>query len=195
MTPGPSVFLVIAQSIQKGLRSGAMVVAGVMAANTVFFVLSAFGFAAALATWPELFQFLKIVGASYLVYIAITTLWTLWSMPVEDQQDTRVQGAVSGTGDFLIGFLTNITNIKTIVIFVSIVPQFIHTDFDYTTQFIALGAISTVVETPILLLYAGFAANFSQVIRKGSCQSYLDGASAGVLLLIAGGLFIGSISK
>lgn len=188
MTPGPSVFLVIAQSIKQGFWSGVRVGMGIMVANTVFFILSMLGVGAVLATSPQLFNTMKIVGAAYLAYIALRSLWALRTSSEYNNTELNQAMKRSSHGDFTLGFVTNITNIKTIVIFVSIVPQFIDPTLNYTNQFLALGVVSTIVESPILVIYAYFSARFAMYIRNGGGQRYLDGASACVLLIIAGSL-------
>lgn len=191
LTPGPAVFLTVSQSIRHGLTAGLVVAAGVVTTNIFYFVLSAFGVGAALAGSPAVFDALKYCGAAYLAYVAFDTFRTLWKSrghaitAFSPMPTTRMKTLRSG---FLQAVLMQASNVKNIVIFVAIIPQFITPSEPALMQFAALGAVSVLIEFPVLAGYATLASRLAGVIQKNGYQTYLDGLSAAVLLVIAGTL-------
>ena len=73
-TPGPAVLLVVSIALGGGLRPGLGASLGILAANTLYFAISATGVAAALVASRELFLLLKWVGAAYLVWLGLRLL-------------------------------------------------------------------------------------------------------------------------
>ncbi len=188
LSPGPAVFLTISQSMRRGFSAGFAVALGVIAINLFYFVLSALGVGAALAASPTVFTSLKYAGAAYLVWTAVKTLIDLHkpSTASEDKEFyDKAPSARSLFGTFAKGALMQASNIKNIVIFMAIIPQFIDTTQATLPQFVSLGIVSVLVELPILAGYAAMASHFSGKIRSNGYAYYLDFASAIILTGIA----------
>src|ERR1700742_5099128 len=71
LTPGPAVLLVLSQALTRGAPKAVWSIAGILAANTVYFVLSATGVGAILMASYDLFFAIKWIGAGYLVWLGI----------------------------------------------------------------------------------------------------------------------------
>src|SRR5262245_55828889 len=69
LNPGPSVLLVVSLSATRGRRSGVMAALGVLAANAVYFALSATGLVTAHALSDDLYLAIRWTGAAYLVWL------------------------------------------------------------------------------------------------------------------------------
>jgi len=195
LTPGPAVFLVLSQSIQKGFTAGAAVTIGIILVNMAYFILSAFGVGAALIASPNVFLALKYVGAAYLAWTGVRTLYELFEarnnkVPIDNiKHEQHAKGIREA---FIKGMLTQASNVKNIVIFIAIIPQFIDPNQNTMWQFFALGVVSVLVELPVLILYAIMAAALAVTIRSKGFNVYLDGASAFVLIGISGTLVFSS---
>lgn len=193
LTPGPAVFLTISQSIRYGLIAGLVVAAGVVTTNIFYFVLSAFGVGAALASSPMAFAVLKYCGAAYLAYTAFDVLRSIWKSNFASISSeappppVRSRNLYSG---FIQAVLMQASNLKNIVIFIAIIPQFINPHEPAIPQFAALGAVSVLIELPVLAGYAALASRLASFVKSNGYQNYLDGLSAVVLLGIAGTLAI-----
>jgi homoserine/homoserine lactone efflux protein len=191
LTPGPAVFLTISQSIRYGLLAGLVVAAGVVTTNIFYFVLSAFGVGAALASSPKAFAVLKYCGAAYLAYTAFGVFRSIWHSKIAlisnraPSPPVRLRNLRSG---FTQAVLMQASNLKNIVIFIAIIPQFIDPHSSTLLQFAALGTVSVLVELPVLAGYAMLASRLANFIKSNGYQNYLDGLSAVVLLGIAGTL-------
>lgn len=193
LTPGPAVFLTVSQAIRHGFLAGLVVAAGVVTTNIFYFILSAFGVGAALAGSPTLFMFIKYCGAAYLAYMAANTLWEIWKSTQGNASPNLSYSTIPKrnlSSAFTQSVVMQASNMKNIVIFIAIIPQFIDPTTSTPIQFVALGAVSVLVELPVLAAYAGLSSRFAGVIRANGYQNYLDGLSAVVLFAIAGTLVV-----
>lgn len=150
LTPGPAVLLVVSQAMQRGFRPSLRGSAGILAGNAIYFALSAAGLGAVLLASHALFETLRWIGAGYLVLLGLRML--LRPASASATQPTRALGT------FAQGLLTQLANPKAIVFFTALLPQFIDPRGPVTLQFLVLGTVSTVIELPVLALYA-FAAD------------------------------------
>lgn len=191
LTPGPAVFLTISQSIRYGLIAGLVVAAGVVSTNIFYFILSAFGVGAALASSPAAFAVLKYCGAAYLAYTAFDVLRAMWHSniaAISNQAPSPPVRSPDLRSGFMQAVLMQASNLKNIVIFIAIIPQFIDPQESTLWQFAALAAVSVLVELPVLAGYASLASRLAGFVKNNGYQNYLDGLSAVVLLGIAGTL-------
>ena len=74
LTPGPAVLFVISHGLTRGGRASLSANAGILAGNSLYFVLSALGLGAILLASHEFFTLVKYVGAAYLVYLGVQTI-------------------------------------------------------------------------------------------------------------------------
>ena len=195
LSPGPAVFLVLSQSIHKGFTSGLAVTFGVIVVNILYFALSALGVAAVLLAVPGLFLMLKYIGAAYLAWMGGTTLISVFEASKSGSPnltDASEYEAKNIPRAFLKGLLMLASNVKNIVVFLAIIPQFIDPLKDAAGQFIALGTVSVLVEMPVLIIYAIIASRMAETVRSRGYSSYLDGLSGLVLIGIAGSLVASS---
>src|ERR1700751_4859322 len=72
--PGPAVTYVVSRSIGHGRSAGLVSVLGIVAGTLCPVVGPALGISAVLASSALAFQFVKYLGAGYLIYLGIKTL-------------------------------------------------------------------------------------------------------------------------
>ncbi|HEY4152211.1 MAG TPA: LysE family translocator [Pseudolysinimonas sp.] len=119
--PGPSVLFVIGRTLALGRRAGLLSVLGNAGGMLVQTSLVALGVGAIVAQSIVVLTIIKFAGAAYLVFLGIQAIRHRRdvSAPVE-------QGAPRSTLRLLgEGFVVGITNPKSIIFFVAILPQFI----------------------------------------------------------------------
>lgn len=188
IAPGPAVFLVISHAIWRGFRTSLASICGILIVNIVYFILSALGVGAALAASPTVFNWIKVFGALYLVWCAIEIVVDL--VQRSSQNTTLPQASNSNFAGFMRGVLIQASNVKNLVIFIAILPQFITPGANIEWQFFWLGVVSIAVELPVLLGYAFLASQLREVVHQSGYARSLDGVTATVFLLIAGSILV-----
>src|ERR1043166_7868023 len=71
ITPGPIVTLVVTTGARSGIRAALITVAGGVTGNAVLLACIAFGLSWILKTSAEVFEYLRWIGAAYLVWLGI----------------------------------------------------------------------------------------------------------------------------
>jgi len=74
---------------------------------------------------------------------------------------------------FMQGFISSITNTKTLVLFVSFLPQFMDTTHAITGQFVLLGAIYAVLTLTIYGLIGSMAGWTGSILQRPAVQRTL----------------------
>ena len=189
LAPGPAVFLVISKSLGGRFGAGLAVSAGILSVNVLFFLLSALGVGAAIVAAPWLFMMIKITGAAYLAYLGGRGLYDVWrvSQQSQDGNDVVVAPIASASfgRDFMAAVLVQASSPKNIIIFLSIIPQFVDPAGPIFLQFAALCAVSVLVELPILAGYAALAVYLVSRVKQACIRNGLE-CLAGVTLLVLG---------
>jgi len=183
LTPGPAVLLVISQSVRTGFWSSVSGVIGILAGNTLYFVLSAFGLGALLVASGRLFQVLKWAGVIYLMGLGLKMLFSP-SRPDEDPSETgsdrRRRSLMPKPAAQ--GLITQLSNPRAIIFFTALLPQFVTPGGNVTGQLVTLGIVSIAVEFPVLLFYGWAGGAGARLLAKGHFPLFLDRIAGGFLI-------------
>ena len=116
--PGPAVFYIVSRSVGHGRAAGLVSAMGI-AAGTLFHLAAAtLGLSALLASSALVFQFVKYLGAAYLVYLGIRVLRSDVTLVLEAANGERQLAHIFGHG-----VLVNLLNPKTALFFLAFLPQ------------------------------------------------------------------------
>ncbi len=160
LTPGPNMIYLVSRSICQGRRAGLLSLAGVACGFLVYMLCAAFGITAIVLAVPFAYDALRFGGALYLLWLAWQAIRPGGRSPFQ----VRNLPADTPRRLFMMGFVTNLLNPKVAVIYLSLLPQFIHPDHGSVLgQLLVLGttqiAISVTVNA-IIALWAGSIAGF-----------------------------------
>ncbi|WP_308282570.1 LysE family translocator [Pseudonocardia nigra] len=152
--PGPSVLFIVGRALAHGRRAALASVAGNTTGASLVVVVVALGLGAVAAQSAVVFTTIKLVGASYLVYLGVQTVRkrgdlvaALGSPAVGPDRRMFWQGVV-------VGF----TNPKVLVFFAAVLPQFVDADAgSAVTQMLVLGLLFAVIAAGLDSLW-GLAA-------------------------------------
>lgn len=144
LTPGPDWIYVMTRGVAGGRRSALVSVGGVCAGYFSHAVLAALGLAALLQSSGVAFEIVRYAGAAYLVYLGVRMLLSK-SIGFEPRED----GAVDTEPTLAVlrqGFLTAFLNPKGLLVFLSLLPQFVATSavLPVAIQLLLLGLIHTI---------------------------------------------------
>ncbi|MFD7734394.1 LysE family translocator [Kitasatospora phosalacinea] len=186
-TPGPDWLHIAARGLGQGRRAALTAVTGVCAGYAVHTLLSAAGLAAALRAVPALLPALRLAGAGYLALLAAGMLLALRrggtgpAVAAAGPQPTRTVLRQS--------LLTALLNPKGLLLYLSLVPQFVTPDGSLPVggQVAALGALNVLCCAAVYSAVAVGAARLGG--RLGSTPAAarrLSAVSAVLLLAVAG---------
>src|SRR5579864_2077131 len=188
LIPGPAVLFTISNGLRAGARRTLASILGVLAANDLYFAISATGVGAILLASYKLFFAVKWIGAAYLVYLGLRAIFGKSSL----LEDAKIaERSFSGARLFRDGFILQASNPKAIVFFSAVLPQFIDPHTSIAMQAVILGVTSNVIEFLILSTYAAAAGRAASLARHPRyaawtnriAGSFLIGAGAGLAAL------------
>ena len=155
ITPGPDMSLFLARTISGGRAAGIAAFTGATLGCIVHSLLAAFGLSALIAASPAAFLVLKVVGAAYLLWLAVDAIRNGSSLNVRTEGASRA--ALWPT--LMLGFTVNLTNPKVVLFFVTFLPQFVDAaDPHAAAKLLFLGIYFTVATYPLGVLMVLAAA-------------------------------------
>ncbi len=162
LTPGPAVLYIVTRSIDQGRVAGIVSTLGI-AVGTLFHVAAAaFGISALLVSSALLFNFVKYLGAAYLIYLGIRKL-----LVREERQSIQNKKRRELSQIFYQGTLVNLLNPKTALFFFAFLPQFVDPAKGAVSgQILFLGATFVVMGLFSDGLYALLAGSLGKWLRS-----------------------------
>ena len=185
-TPGPTMSLIFANVASCGLTAGLWTLAGNIVGLTVLVTLAALGMSSLMAFVSEWFDWLRWIGAVYLVWLGVQRLSRVWSG--ELSLDT---GQVRGRHWFGQAVTVCLSNPKVLLFLGAFLPQFVNTEAPIVPQLWILGATFVIVigvaDLISMLVFARVRGVFLRRARV------LEAVSGG--LLLAGGLALAAARR
>jgi len=178
MTPGPDMALVMRNALRCGPRAAATTAWGVGVGILGWAIASGVGLAALLSASAVTFSVVKLAGAAYLVYLGLKSF--RGGFVREPLPATSVSGRLSDD-PFLQGVLGNLLNPKAAVIFLTVLPQFIHPS-DPVIRLIAMLAVFELMIVGWLHLYGLAVARAGQAFGTSHLRRWLSSLTGAVLV-------------
>jgi len=185
--PGPVVTFLVATGIHQGSRAALTGLAGSTTALTIHMILVVAGLAPLLAALGHGADWLKFIGALYLIWLGIQA----WRTPIDAADETTPRRTHHAPHVlYRRGLLISLTNPKTLVFYAAFFPQFIDPTQAALPQFILL-AISfvtiSILSDGAYALAAGHLAPYlksrrAQIIRNRATGIVLSAAGLGLAL-------------
>ena len=182
LTPGPDMVLYLGKAISQSRRAGLVTFAGAASGLLVHTTFAAIGLSALFAASATAFTVVKIVGALYLLYLAVDALRRGTAFALDASSASEAMGSL-----FAKGFLVNLLNPKIVVFFVTLLPQFVDADAVNTTQtLIVLGVGFIAVAAPICVAQILAASAIARFLRRSYwAMRAVDYLFAGVMSAFA----------
>ncbi|PYU87909.1 MAG: RhtB family transporter [Acidobacteria bacterium] len=180
--PGPAVFYIVSRSVGHGRAAGLVSAMGI-AAGTLFHLAAAtLGLSALLASSALAFQFVKYLGAAYLVYLGIRVLRSDVILALEAANGERQLAHIFGHG-----VLVNLLNPKTALFFLAFLPQFVEPARGHATlQIFQLGVLFALMGWCSDSMWALLAGTVAERIRGSVRLRRTQGNLSGGALIALG---------
>lgn len=181
LIPGPSVTLIVANGLKYGTRPALLNAMGGQIGVGVMLLTVLVGLASLMGAMAWLFDWLKIAGAGYLIWIG----WKLLRAPVDAVPSVDAQRPRGGF--VLQGLLVMLANPKGLLFFGAFLPQFIDPHGDFQHQALVLGLTAMAMGAATDSLYAVLAGRAQNLLSRRR-QQVIN--RVGGTCLIGGGLWL-----
>ena len=183
LIPGPNVALIIANSMAHGLRYGLLTIAGTSSAMIVQLVLVAAGMTGLLGSLGYSFQWVRWIGAFYLLYLGIKQ----WRADPDALTAIRAE-AKAPRQIYLRALFVALTNPKTLLFLAAFLPQFINATQRVAPQLAVLSASFLIIAMIVDSGWALLAARAKRALAgRGRLRQRLSG---GILIGAALGMAV-----
>jgi threonine/homoserine/homoserine lactone efflux protein len=180
IVPGPTVTIIIANSLRYGPRAGLLNVVGTQLGLLVWLTIAILGLSAIIHSLGFWYDLIRLAGAGYLVWLGFKLWRSRGAMLLGDAPPPR--------GGFVAqGFFVILSNPKVLIVFGALIPQFADPNMEFTRQVIWLGTTFMALAT----LLDGFYALLAGQLRTALSQTRLRWIELGSgTFLMAGGLWL-----
>lgn len=186
VTPGPTVILVVAQSLARGPSSARPLILGVLAGDLLALLLSLVGLGALLSLSSVMFDVLKYAGAAYLIYLGISN-WRSGSVQINSDA-----GVVSDTA-FRDAFWVTALNPKGMIFFVAFFPVFVNSEAALIPQLLTMACTFMLVSAVSVTGYAYCSTRLEARLQTKNSQGLMSRCSGA--LLVSLGLLTASVQR
>ena len=159
ITPGPGIAYVVARTVAGGRSEGLASCIGTGIGGLLHVFAAALGLSLLVAQSAVAFNVVKILGATYLVYLCIRML-------LRKDAAFSVE-TVSSQGALFEGIVVEALNVKTALFFLAFLPQFTSSNAPLVPQLVMMGSICVALNT-LVDVVAVFAAH--RLRRSGDAR-------------------------
>ncbi len=163
--PGPTVTVIIANSLRYGVKAGLANVVGTVAAGLIWVGVAAVGLTATISVMGTWFDILRYAGALYL-------LWLAYKLFNSDGKLRSIEAAPRQNGSLIAqAFVVTITNPKVLVLFGMIIPPFLTKGGNAAQETMFLGASFVTIACVTDLTYAVLAGSAGTWLSKSRIRT------------------------
>ena len=185
ITPGADMAMVSRSVFLGGRRAAFATTLGIGAGCMVWAIASAAGVAAVLAASETAYDALRLVGAAYLVWLGLTTLWSA----ARGYGGARLDAGAPASGPtgllgrpFRQGLLTNLFNPKIALFYATFLPQFIKPGDPVLLLSIAMASVHVLLGIVWLSAYAWLLDRAVETFKSSRLRRALDAVTGAVLV-------------
>lgn len=181
LSPGPSNLYIVARSIAQGTKGGVVAVMGLAVGSMVHVMATVVGISAIFSHSPTLYTVIKIAGAAYLLYLGIGLWQSKASVGFENVKKAKPRSLSSV---FRESIVVEVTNPKTALFFIALLPQFVVPESGpVSQQLFIFGLIVTISALPCDLLIAiSFSKAADWFIGNKGAQQIQERISGSILI-------------
>ncbi|SFH41150.1 resistance to homoserine/threonine (RhtB) family protein [Priestia megaterium] len=180
--PGPDTAIMTKNTLTVGKQGGFKTMLGICCALSIHTLTAIVGLSAIIAKSALLFSIFKYIGAVYLIYLGIKSLWTWRNKNTTETIEPIAKSKYKNESSFKQGFLTNLLNPKIAVFFLTFLPQFVNPESHTFMPFLILGIIYIVLTIVWYLFYIYLLNQISSFMKKPKTQKVIEGITGTILI-------------
>jgi threonine/homoserine/homoserine lactone efflux protein len=186
MLPGPDQALITRNALVGGRYGGLLTMVGGVLGLAVHAGAAALGLSALLLASATAFTVLKIVGAVYLLWLAVQMLWSATRSPRPPVDEQAAEAPVRRSGYLRQGFLSNALNPKVALFFVTFLPQFLSTDGGSPRlEAMLLSAVFAALYLAWFGLYVAAVERLGRWLRRPRVKARIEQVTGLILATVA----------
>jgi len=147
--PGADTMLLVKNTLSYGPKAGRYTVLGMATGLSFWTLIAILGLSVVIAKSVILFSIIKYLGAAYLIYLGIKSFFakSVFSLKEIQAQANAPTNSSSrhNTESFMQALLSNVLNPKTVLVYITVMPQFIDLNGNVNQQLIVLASILTLL--------------------------------------------------
>ena len=159
IVPGPTVSLIIANSLKSGVKAGILNVLGTQIGVLILIFLLALGFEFISPFVDQIIKIVRMLGAIYLIVLGIIAFKT--KIDLENNHSEKYDKRY-----IFQGFIVILTNPKIFLFLGSFLPQFIDLNYSVSSQIIYFGLLFIIVAAIFDSCYAIIFGKFRNLIAN-----------------------------
>lgn len=164
-TPGPDMTLFLGKAVRQGRSAGIAAMLGAKTGILVHTTLVAVGLSALLAASTTAFLVLKMVGALYLLWLAVDAIRNGSALNIETGQPRAAGEPLARL--WAKGLVVNLLNPKVIMFFVTFLPQFVQVGDPHAAQkLVFLGLVFVAIAAPISAALIVSASGVARLLKR-----------------------------
>jgi threonine/homoserine/homoserine lactone efflux protein len=178
LVPGPTVSVIIANSLRYGTRAGLLIIAGTQIGLASMLVIVAAGLQFVVERMAGVFEFVRIAGAVYLIYLGYRLLRG-------GKFELADGGRAAPRGQSFVwqGFVVIWSNPKALLLFGAMIPQFVSLGENAMMQTVLLGVTFMAIATVSDAAYA---------VAAGGAGRWLTRSRVRAIEKISGTMLVGA---
>ena len=185
MSPGPSLAVVLRNTISGGRTQGIMTGIGHGIGFSIYAMIAVTGLSAILIADETKFDLLQWAGVIVLV-------WLSYNMLTYQPSDNLKEHQSSGRRGFIEGFMISFLNPKILVFLVAVFSQFIDPQMTDTDR-VTMAVIAGIIDTTWYVLVAAVLSGTTVIDKLRENSTLIDRMIGVVLLVLALGLIVKSL--
>lgn len=180
ISPGPDFIMVVKNALTYSRKTGVYTAIGIGFGIVIHVLYTFFGIGLLIKETPSLFNFIKYIGAVYIIYVGAMSLFAQPS-----PQKVIVAGQESDISPFKafrIGFITNALNVKASMFFLGLFTTMISSDTSLQTLYL----LGFIVVFQTMLWFVLVAYFFTQPLVQKKFYQYENAFNKilGILLIL-----------
>jgi len=193
LSPGPANFYVMARTIAQGTSAGLSAVAGLAVGGLLHVIAAVLGLSILFSYSPLAYTLLKLIGASYLIYLGLGYFGIRFSQKKDKLSGKAKEATQENLVDlkmkriFIQSVIIEASNPKTALFFLALLPQFVVPEAGPAApQFLLLGLIVTLSAIPCDLFVTFFSDRAASLIRGNQKFRHNLNRISGTILITLG---------
>ena len=185
--PGPAVILAIRTALTRGTSTALRVSLGAFIGDLVWVAAAVFGVTTLLVSSQIAFDILRWAGAAYLVYLGVRLIRTrrganlTMVVGASDEPEASPERRRLLRHPLVEGMVIELSNPKTLLVFTSVIPQFLPRDAD-SFDVATLGVTFALLGLTSMSIYSVLMGATRTAVSKSGATHRLLRLSGGILV-------------